>query len=116
MSRVLEPECTVKCRSRKHAHEVNVAITKGTLQQIQSFASLCHHGTELCDSHGRLAIHMAASRGRCDVVEWLVGEKHADQTAKDSESGWTPLHRALFYGNIDVARFLIQVCPCMWKH
>ncbi|XP_041354992.1 inhibitor of Bruton tyrosine kinase-like isoform X2 [Gigantopelta aegis] len=108
MSRMLESECTVKCRSRKHALEVNVSITKGTLQQIQSFARLCHHGTELCDSAGRLALHMAASCGKRDVVEWLIMEKHADQTAKDSESGWTALHRSLFYGNIDVARLLIQ--------
>lgn len=32
-----------------------------------------------------------------------------DRNLKDQESGWTALHRALFYGNIAEARLLIDV-------
>ena len=102
-------ECAPKCRSRKHAYELSSAITRGNLQEIQCFAKLCYNGAQLCDMYERSALHMAASCGKVDIVEWLLEELQGDCTQKDQESGWTPLHRAVFYGQLAPARLLIQV-------
>merc|ERR1719167_1766106 len=51
---------------------------------------------------------MTAAMGKKAVVEWLIKYKGAQLNTKDSESGYTALHRALFYGHINVARFLIE--------
>lgn len=39
-------------------------------------------------------------------VNFLLG---ADTKSKDRESGWTALHRALFYGQLSCARELVMV-------
>ena len=44
-----------------------------------------------------------------EIVLWLLEEKKMNQEAKDLESGWTALHRALFYGQIAAARILMSV-------
>ncbi|XP_060567937.1 inhibitor of Bruton tyrosine kinase-like [Ruditapes philippinarum] len=101
-------ECGPKCRSRKHAYELNVAISKGNLLEVQAYTNLCYNGAQLSDMQGRTALHMAASCGKVDLVEWLMEAMHGDVTKKDLESGWTALHRALFYGQLATARLLIQ--------
>jgi len=42
-------------------------------------------------------------------LEWLVTEHAADVNSKDEESGWTSLHRSVFYGYLDCTVKLIQV-------
>ena len=113
----LEKECGPKCRSREHARELNVAISKGNLRQIQLFLSLCHNATTISDQFGRNVLHVAASCGKTDVVEWLLTERKVEATTKDLEHGWTALHRALFYGQLASARLLISVSvPCSWDN
>lgn len=102
-------ECGPKCRSRKHSYELNCAISKGSLNEIQKYTSVCYNGGQLCDVHGRSALHVAAACGKTDVVEWLLESKNGDLTQKDYESGWTSLHRAVFYGNLASARLLVLV-------
>lgn len=103
-------ECGPKCKSKKHAYELNAAITKGRLPEIQSYTKLCYNGAQLCDMYGRSALHVATARGKVDVLEWLLEEMQGDCTQKDMESGWTALHRAVFYGQLAAARLLVQVC------
>ncbi|KAL8560153.1 hypothetical protein ACOMHN_021648 [Nucella lapillus] len=105
---VLEPECGPKCRSKRHNLEVNAVITKGSLLDLQAYSRLCHTWAQHTDTAGRSALHVAASCGKVDIVEWLLTEKHQDSLQKDKESGWTALHRALFYGQLATARLLIQ--------
>lgn len=53
---------------------------------------------------------MAASRGRRHLLEWLA--RHSTEAllnAKDGESGYTPLHRSIFYGQIHVAVALMKM-------
>ncbi|KAL4233187.1 hypothetical protein ACF0H5_007871 [Mactra antiquata] len=100
-------ECGPKCRSKKHSYELNCAISKGSLEEIQKYMSVCYNGGQVCDIHGRSALHMAAACGKRDVVEWLLESISGDVTQKDNESGWTALHRALFYGNLATARLLV---------
>lgn len=103
-----EMECGPKCRSRQHALDINAAVSKGNLAEVQSYCSLCYNGGQMSDKFARTALHVAASCGKTDVVEWLLEEKHADVTQKDGESGWTALHRAIFYGQLATATLLIQ--------
>ncbi|XP_067674243.1 inhibitor of Bruton tyrosine kinase-like [Haliotis asinina] len=108
MSWLFEPECRPRCRSKRHALEFHSSISKGTLKEVKAYSRLCHNVTKIKDTMGRSALHMAAACGKADIVEWLLAEKAGDMTDKDSESGWTALHRALFYGQLLVARQLIQ--------
>lgn len=104
-----ESECSSKCRSRQHTLEVHGSITKGSLTEVKAYSRLCHNAMRGRDVVGRTALHVAAGYGKTDIVEWLLTDKHADKSAKDEESGWTALHRALFYGHLMTARLLIQV-------
>ncbi|OAG44656.1 hypothetical protein AYO21_01146 [Fonsecaea monophora] len=62
------------------------------------------------DSFGRTILHHAASSQSDDAlafVKALLEMPFLDLYAQDLESGWTPLHRALYFGNISVAHALM---------
>lgn len=62
------------------------------------------------DSFGRTILHHAASSPSEDAlafVKALLGTPFLDLYAQDLESGWTPLHRALYFGNISIAHALM---------
>lgn len=105
-----DQECGPKCQSKHHNQEVNAVITRGTLLDFQAYSQLCHTWVQHTDTAGRSALHLAASCGKQDIAEWLITEKKLNVAIKDKESGWTALHRALFYGQLSVARLLIQAC------
>ncbi|KAF2882129.1 hypothetical protein ILUMI_24051 [Ignelater luminosus] len=107
-----ERECVDRCRCKEHGELVCAALTK---RQVLD-SDLCgylHHVCCSCESvkdeMGRTALHVAASCGRMDVVKWLIQMKHANINAKDNESGYTPLHRSIFYGKVNVAVYLIKL-------
>ena len=102
-------DCEPKCRSTSHAAELLIAVSKGTTEQVKAFVSRCCNGGTIRDTLGRTALHVAASCGKWEVVEWLLEEKGAELNAKDTESEWTALHRSLFYGQLNSARRLIAV-------
>lgn len=63
------------------------------------------------DSFGRTLLHHAASQhgdSAHDFVRALLEIPFVDLYAQDTESGWTPLHRALYCGNIATAQALMQ--------
>lgn len=105
----MEYECGRKCRSKQHGGEMVTAVTKATVPQAQQFLKRCHNAGTLTDTQGRTVLHMAASKGLPELVSWLIEECHADVKAADLESGWTALHRAIFYGQITTARLLSSV-------
>uniref|UniRef100_A0A8C1NXU1 Inhibitor of Bruton agammaglobulinemia tyrosine kinase n=1 Tax=Cyprinus carpio TaxID=7962 RepID=A0A8C1NXU1_CYPCA len=103
------PDCTLKCRSVRHAEEVIAALTSGSEGRLRGFLSVhCHNAATLRDEFGRTALHLAASLGKRDLLQWLLDSKHADMLAKDKESGWTALHRSAFYGQIHCLMGLIK--------
>lgn len=62
------------------------------------------------DSCGRTILHHAASSRSEDAlafVKALLEMPMLDLYAQDIESGWTPLHRALYFGNISIAHALM---------
>lgn len=63
------------------------------------------------DRHGRTLLHLAASsqkRSAFDFASALLDIPLLDIYAQDSESGWTPLHRALYAGNTSIAQAIIS--------
>ncbi|KAM4772213.1 inhibitor of Bruton tyrosine kinase [Rhinophrynus dorsalis] len=103
------PECTTRCRSLQHALDVISVVTRGSEQQIKAFLSCyCYNAATLKDDFGRSASHIAASCGKKAVLDWLAEAKGVDLSVKDKESGWTPLHRSIFYGHIDCALSLLK--------
>ncbi len=104
------PDCTAKCHSVRHAEDVISALTSGSEGRLRGFLSVhCHNAATLRDEFGRTALHLAASVGKRDLLQWLLDSKHADMLAKDKESGWTALHRSAFYGQIHCLMGLIKV-------
>ncbi|XP_047414121.1 inhibitor of Bruton tyrosine kinase isoform X1 [Sciurus carolinensis] len=102
------PDCTSKCQSLKHALDVLSVVTKGSEKQIKAFlSSHCYNATTIKDAFGRNALHLVSSCGKKGVLDWLI-EKGVDPLVKDKESGWTALHRSIFYGHIDCVWSLLK--------
>ncbi|XP_046848381.1 inhibitor of Bruton tyrosine kinase-like isoform X2 [Xenia sp. Carnegie-2017] len=102
-------DCTAKCRLSYHADVVLSVVTRESVEKIQHFMKyFCGKGTCVKDNHGRNAVHIAASYGRKDVLQWLLDEKKINLHEKDFECGWTGLHRACYYGYISCAILLIE--------
>lgn len=102
------PDCTAKCRSLKHALDVLSVITKGSERQIKIFlSSYCYNAATVKDAFGRNALHLVSSCGKKAVLDWLI-EKGVDLLVKDKESGWTALHRSIFYGHINCVWSLLK--------
>ncbi|XP_035606478.1 inhibitor of Bruton tyrosine kinase-like [Oncorhynchus keta] len=103
------PDCTPKCRSVRHADEVVAALTRGSEGSLRAFLNAhCHNAATLRDAFGRTALHLAASLGKRALLEWMLESKSPDLMVKDKESGWTALHRSVFYGHIHCLMSLIK--------
>ncbi|XP_037082500.1 inhibitor of Bruton tyrosine kinase-like [Pollicipes pollicipes] len=103
-------ECTRRCRSRQHADMISSAITKASDAELISYMSwLCHNAATGTDSAGRTPLHVAASCGRRELAEWLVQVHSVPLNTEDKESGMTALQRAVFYGQLSVARSLLML-------
>ncbi|CAB1333636.1 unnamed protein product, partial [Coregonus sp. 'balchen'] len=107
--KMASPDCTPKCRSMRHADEVVAALTRGSEGRLRAFLTThCHNAATLRDAFGRTALHLAASLGKRSLLEWLLESKRADLMVKDKESGWTALHRSVFYGHIHCLMSLVK--------
>lgn len=63
------------------------------------------------DNYGRTLLHLATNSGSKNAlgfVRALLGVPFLDLYVQDLESGWTALHRALYFGNIGIAQALMQ--------
>ena len=56
---------------------------------------------------GANALHLATWRNHAGIVESVLGVPHIDLDAQDEESGWTALHRALYFGHVRLAVALV---------
>lgn len=109
----IEMDCTRKCKSREHGAVITSSITKRSVSDVAlaSFIwSTCSNFIQAFDHEGRTALHMAASRGRKALLEWLAkSSSEAFLNARDRESGFTALHRSIFYGQIHIAVALSKI-------
>ncbi|KAK9447806.1 uncharacterized protein V1518DRAFT_376065 [Limtongia smithiae] len=60
------------------------------------------------DEYGRTVLHLACTHNKVEFVRLLLAAPGIDVTTADAESGWTPLHRALYNGNVAVGQLLIS--------
>ncbi|KPI39366.1 BTB/POZ domain-containing protein 1 [Cyphellophora attinorum] len=63
------------------------------------------------DSFGRTLLHHAATQAgetASEFIAALLDIPFIDLYAQDLESGWTPLHRALYFGNVGTAQALMR--------
>uniref|UniRef100_A0A2C9LAN8 BTB domain-containing protein n=1 Tax=Biomphalaria glabrata TaxID=6526 RepID=A0A2C9LAN8_BIOGL len=95
-------------RSSKDVQEIITVLVRAGIRECQSYSSLCHSWMRQVDVFGRTTLHLAASFGKLDMLEWILEEKKVDLNQKDFESAWTALHRSLFYGQLNCARLLTQ--------
>lgn len=103
----MEPECSPKCRSLQHGNSITSALSKGNETDALTYIRhVCCNVTRVLDGLGRNALHVASACGKSKIVEWLL-RCEADVNVKDGESGWTALHRSLFYGQLVAAKLLI---------
>jgi ankyrin repeat protein len=102
--------CTPKCRSSNHANELAGLVSRtNDVSILLSGLLQCWNCQKLHDTSGRHLIHVAASYGRTQLVEWLVRQKKADINVKSAESGWTAAHCAIFYGQLDTFILLVKL-------
>ncbi|KAK6361498.1 hypothetical protein TWF730_005222 [Orbilia blumenaviensis] len=62
----------------------------------------------LAPATGLTLLHHAATANKLDFVEALLNHPQTDLFLQDFESGWTALHRALYFGNISVAKQIMS--------
>eukprot|EP00127_Corallochytrium_limacisporum_P006966 Clim_evm20s239 gene=Clim_evmTU20s239 len=102
----------------KIVSHVNHAVGKEVLTNVQSMSKISQKvkekqrvGLKAVDNRGLTALHVAASCDQPHLVEWLV-ENGMGGHEKDTENGWTPLHRAVYHASIRSAVNLIaSKCP-----
>ncbi|XP_034241662.1 inhibitor of Bruton tyrosine kinase [Thrips palmi] len=105
-------DCTEKCVSLQHGDSLGAIVTlrePSDKDVATSLSLLCGNVGSLVDSSGRCLLHLAASVGRMELAQWLVQRCGSDLNAQDRESGYTPLHRSIFYGQLNVAVILAQM-------
>ncbi|KAL3696325.1 hypothetical protein R1sor_010401 [Riccia sorocarpa] len=86
------------------------AVRTGSVHDVDiALSSLKKHNGNINEKNafGSTALHMAAWRNHLPVLRKLLAAG-ADPDARDGESGWSSLHRALHFGHLAVAGLLIE--------
>nr|CAB3255180.1 inhibitor of Bruton tyrosine kinase [Phallusia mammillata] len=115
-----EERCLPKCTFVGCVDNVNSVILRGTLHQVKEYVrSHCINALYRQDSNGRTPLHVTASCGKADILHWLLEQaKESPSTfnvnCKDVESGWTALHRAVYFGRVGCVVALLQNGASMW--
>ncbi|KAI9736549.1 MAG: hypothetical protein M1818_006060 [Claussenomyces sp. TS43310] len=98
------PRTTTKAR-KSVGHGVNTGGTKGQI-------ILGRMEVNSRDQMGRTILHRAvSSQKRQNALRYafaLIDHPAIDLYIQDKENGWSPLHRALYFGNVTIARALMK--------
>ncbi|KAK3271652.1 hypothetical protein CYMTET_20014 [Cymbomonas tetramitiformis] len=98
-----------KRRNNELVKQMLRAAYRGSMHKIEKL--LQQTSTNVTDELGRSALHIAASEGKLEIVEYLL-KMGADVTMKDSQSN-TPLNDAVRHKHDDVARMLREFDPSL---
>ena len=102
-------DCTPKCRSSSHALWLMSALTKSSDDAENLLClSKCCNAVTVCDDLGRTALHIAAACGRKEAISWISNSSRCNINTRDFCYGWTPLHYAVHYGQVESAVALIR--------
>ncbi|EAZ02887.1 uncharacterized protein [Oryza sativa Japonica Group] len=83
---------------------------QGSIAEVESALALLKKSGGSIDGRnvfGLCALHLATWRNHLPIVRRLL-DAGADPDARDGESGWSSLHRALHFGHLCVASVLLQ--------
>ncbi|KAK3124516.1 hypothetical protein QOZ80_7BG0587660 [Eleusine coracana subsp. coracana] len=83
---------------------------QGSIAEVESALALLKKSGANIDgknAFGLSALHLATWRNHLPIVRRLL-DAGADPDARDGESGWSSLHRALHFGHLCVAGVLLQ--------
>lgn len=108
-----DTDCTPDCASPSHAAIILTSVALGNLRLLQHCSNLCSNSLRISDPFGRTPLHVAASRGHLNIVEWLVARKKVAMDTVDGESGWSALHRSVYFGELGTAVSLARVSVCV---
>ena len=106
-------DCTTECKAKEHALLVLSSAYLGNLRLLRHCASVCANPVHIRDAMGRNALHVAASQGHLNLVQWLIARKRTKVDVADAESNWTALHRSAYYGQLGAATLLLKVGHCL---
>ena len=109
--KIEQAECNYKCKSKKDALKlISVIVRSGDIESLLYLATtgICNTPGKVSDTSGRSPLHIAASVGKLKVLDWLLRFKGAQVNAKDGESGYSALHRAIFHGQLHIAKALVS--------
>ncbi|KAI3696818.1 hypothetical protein L6452_29388 [Arctium lappa] len=87
-----------------------VVVREGSVVDVDSALVVLKKNGGNIDSRnafGVTPLHVATWRNHTPIVKRLL-EAGADPNARDGESGWTSLHRALHFGHLAVASMLLK--------
>jgi len=85
--------------------DIEEAVKSGDLERVKALVKVNRNLACSKDSDGGTPLHIAASRGHKDIVNFLIANK-ADVNAQ-GWGGFTPLHYAAGSGHKDVAGLLL---------
>lgn len=108
-------DCTSECRAKDHALLVLSSAYLGNLKLLKHCATVCGNPLHIQDALGRNALHVAASKGHLQLVQWFVARRKVKVDVFDWESKWSALHRSVYYGQLGAASLLIKVCTCRFS-
>jgi hypothetical protein len=87
-------------------------LTPGGLNRTKDAATYIGRNEINSRDHAGLTLLLRAASSTDgsarDIVESLIAHPAIDLYAQDPESGWNALHRALYSGNISIARMLLD--------
>lgn len=109
---IVDRDCTENCKSIKHGNLISASLTKRCVTEADLWCFInfiCYCCESVKDSSGRTALHVAASCGKTEIIKYLCEHKHLNLNMRDLESGYTALHRSIFYGKIDAAVCLMKL-------
>ncbi|XVE90196.1 hypothetical protein DITRI_Ditri20bG0059300 [Diplodiscus trichospermus] len=87
-----------------------LAVREGSLHDVDSALALSKKmggNINSRNSFGMTPLHIATWRNHIPIIQRLLAAG-ADPDARDGESGWSSLHRALHFGHLAVASVLLQ--------
>ncbi|WOL05081.1 inhibitor of Bruton tyrosine kinase [Canna indica] len=100
---------TRKISSNNSQKDLWFICKQGSLAELDSALSLKKNGGNINvrNAFGLTPLHIATWRNHVPIVKRLLAAG-ADPNARDGESGWSSLHRALHFGHLAIASVLLQ--------
>ncbi|KAK4635675.1 BTB/POZ domain-containing protein 1 [Fulvia fulva] len=78
---------------------------------VNAGSALTKENLNMLDGAGMTLLHYAVSSVKETAIDFataLLEHPIIDLYAQDEENGWTALHRAFYFGNITIARFILE--------